>query len=56
MSHEYSATLIFRSFDLGKDATLVLTFDDTSEVAIPGIFKDVFPTVAKYVYSLLFLW
>ena len=47
MSNEFAATLVFRSENLEKDATLVLAFDDHSEVAIKGIFKDVFPTVVK---------
>jgi hypothetical protein len=46
-SNEFSVTLHFRSKDLGKDSTLVLTFDD--DKTIPGIYKDIFPTAFKYV-------
>ena len=47
-ANEFIATLNFRTHNLGKDSTLVLTFDD--EKTIPGIFEDVFPTAFKYVY------
>ena len=49
----FTATLNFRSKDLGKDSTLVLTFDD--EKTIQGIFKDFCPTAYKYVYCYLLL-
>jgi len=52
MSDEFAVTMNFRCKDLGKESTLVLTFDDE---AIPGIFRDVFPTAYKCVYSSLFL-
>ena len=52
MSNKFTATFNFRSNNLGKDSTLILTFNDDST---PGIFKDVFPTAFKYVYSSVFL-
>jgi hypothetical protein len=50
MSEPFTRTLVFSSYDLGKNAVLVLTFDSE----IPGIYKDVFPTVYKCGYSSFF--
>jgi len=44
MLNAFTRTLTFRSNNLGKDSTLVLTFDD---MAIPRIYEDVFPTAFK---------
>jgi len=40
----FTRTLTFRCKDLGRDSTLLLTFNDE---AIPGMYRDVFPTAFK---------
>jgi hypothetical protein len=50
MSGPFIRKLNFKSYDLGTKATLVLTFDSEK---IPGIYKDVYPTAFKCVYSSL---
>ena len=45
----FTRTLVFRSYDLGRDSNLILTFDNSK---IPGIYKDVFPTAFKYVFTI----
>jgi len=41
---EFVRNLVFRSRNLGRDSTFVLTFDDSK---IPGIYHTVFPTAFK---------
>jgi hypothetical protein len=53
MSGQFTRTLNFKCYDLGKDANFILTFDSEE---IPGIYKDVFPgpTAYKCGYSSFF--